>query len=239
MTSFFKKTALICCTAVMLLCCGCGNGKAEETVVTEPPVITLPPAPTEEETVPQTDPKEEIEHLTVVMQAGEIYTLDQYPNLKSVDLSGSTCYDTILNYIEKHPDVAVTYTVSFGGTQISHKESQITLSRGSFDAALLLENLQYLPELTTVTLQDVDLTAEQVAQLGERYPEITLNYTVEILGQSYDVAVEELDLSAMGSGQVDAVLSRLGLLTNLNLVTLSDSLSFADVVPLLSIFCFY
>lgn len=229
MTSFFKKTALICCTAVMLLCCGCGNGKAEETVVTEPPVITLPPAPTEEETVPQTDPKEEIEHLTVVMQAGEIYTLDQYPNLKSVDLSGSTCYDTILNYIEKHPDVAVTYTVSFGGTQISHKESQITLSRGSFDAALLLENLQYLPELTTVTLQDVDLTAEQVAQLGERYPEITLNYTVEILGQSYDVAVEELDLSAMGSGQVDAVLSRLGLLTNLNLVTLSDSLSFADV----------
>ena len=75
----------------------------------------------------------------------------------------------------------------------------------------------------------MDLTAEQVAQLGERYPEITLNYTVEILGQSYDVAVEELDLSAMGSGQVDAVLSRLGLLTNLKLVTLSDSLSFSDV----------
>lgn len=230
MTSFFKKTALMCCAALMLLCSGCGSSGSAETVATEPPIITLPAAPTEEETVAQTDPREEVEQLTAVLQAGEIYTLEYYPNLKSLDLSGSTCYDTILSYMEKHPEVDVTYTVSFGGTAaVGNKETSATLIRGSFDAAQLLENLQYLPALTTVSLPDVDLNSDQVTQLRERYPDIALNYTVELLGKSYDVSTTELDLSGMGASQVDEVIPRLGLLTNLSSVTLSDSLSIADV----------
>lgn len=231
MSSFFKKLALVFLAAVLL--CGCGSGEPEETVETEPVIITLPPPPTEEETVPQTDPREEVEHLTQVLQAGEIYTLEYYPNLKSVDLTGSTCYDTILHYMEKHPEVDVTYTVSFGGTAaVGCKDTSATLARGSFDAAQLLENLQYLPNLTAVTLTDVDLTGEQVAQLRERYPDLDLNYTVELLGNSYDVGTTELDLSGMGASQVEEVLPRLGLLTGLTSVKLSDSLSFSDVEKL-------
>jgi len=232
MSSFFKTSILLVLAAVLL--CGCGNSEPAETVVTEPPIITLPAAPTEEETVPETDPREEVEHLAVVMQAGELYTLDYYPNLKSVDLSGSTCYDTILNYMEKHPQVDVTYTVSFGGTKVGSKETSATLARGSFDAAMLLENLQFLPKLTTLSLPDVDLTGDQVAQLQERYPHSTLNYTVELLGNSYDVGTTELDLSGMSSSQVADALPRLGLLTSLETVKLSDSLSIADVEKLQS-----
>ena len=231
MCAFLKKIIPLVLAALLL--CGCGGGEPEETVATEPVVITLPPPPTEEETVPQTDPREEVEYLTVEMQAGEIYTLEYYPNLKAVDFSTSTCYDTILNYMQKHPEVEVTYNVSFGGTaSIGCRESSATLARGSFAAEQLLENLQYLPKLTSLSLTDVDLTGEQVAQLRERYPELELHYTVELLGNSYDVATTELDLSGMGSGQVDEVLSRLGLLTDLTSVKLSSSLSFADVQKL-------
>lgn len=229
MTSFYKKIALVCCAAVMLLCSGCAGSEPAQTVATEPVIITLPPAPTEEETVPQTDPREEVEHLSAVLQAGEIYTLDYYPNLKSVDLSGSPCYDTILHYMEKHPEVDVTYTVSFGEAQVSNKDTAATLAGGTYDGALLLENLQYLPDLTSLTLQNPALTAQEVEALDAAYPELSLNYTVELLGNSYDAGTTQLDLSAMSSSQVEEVLPRLGLLTGLESVKLSNSLSFADV----------
>lgn len=226
--SFSLRKSLPLILAALLLC-GCGKGEPEETIVTEPPVITLPPAPTEEETVPQTDPREEVEHLSAVMQAGEIYTLEYYTNLKTLDLSGSPCYDTILGYMEKHPEVDVTYTVSFGDTAVSNKETSATLAAGSYTAELLLENLQYLPALTSLTLQNPSLTAQQVSSLEEAYPEVALNYTVELLGNSYDSGTTQLDLSGMSSSQVEEVLPRLGLLTDLISVKLSSSLSFSDV----------
>ena len=229
MTSFYKKIAAVCFAVMMLLCSGCGGSKPAETVPTEPPVITLPPPPTEEETVPQTDPQQEVEHLSAVLQAGEIYTLDFYPNLKSVDLSGSPCYDTILSYMEKHPEVDVTYTVSFGEAHIGNKDASATLAGGTYDGALLLENLQYLPALTDLTLQNPQLTAQQVIALEEAYPDLRLNYTVELLGNTYDASTTELDLSGMASSQVDEVLPRLGMLTGLKTVKLSSSLSFSDV----------
>ena len=173
MTSFFKKITILFLAAVLL--CGCGNSKSQETEATEPPVITLPPAPTEEETVPEADPREEVEQLTAVLQAGEIYTLDYYPNLKSVDLSGSPCYDTILSYMEKHPQVDVTYTVSFGEASVSNKQTSASLSAGTYQPELLLENLQYLPQLTTLTLQDPTFTAEQTAALEAAYPDLQLD----------------------------------------------------------------
>lgn len=228
MTSFFKKTAVLFFAAALLLC-GCTDKEPAETIATEPPVITLPPAPTEEETVPQTDPREAVEHLSAVMQAGEIYTLDYYPNLQSVDLSGSPCYDTILHYMEKHPEVDVTFTVSFGEASVGNKETSATLAAGTYEAELLLENLQYLPALTSLTLQDPQLTAQQVTALEEAYPELQLNYTIEMLGNTYDAGTTELDLSGMDASQIDLVLPKLGLLTGLQSVKLSNSLSFSDV----------
>ena len=227
MTSFFKKITILFLAAVLL--CGCGNKSTKETEATEPPLITLPPAPTEEETVPETDPREEVEQLSAVLQAGEIYTLDYYPNLKSVDLSGSPCYDTILSYMEKHPQVDVTYTVSFGEASVSNKQTSASLSAGTYQPELLLENLQYLPQLTTLTLQDPTFTAEQTTALEEAYPDLQLDYSVQLLGTAYDAATTQLDLSGMSSSQIDQVLPRLGLLTELQTVKLSSSLSFSDV----------
>ena len=92
MMSFPPKSA---CFALMLTAAfafsGCGSQKPTETTPTTLAPIVLPTAPVVEE-VESTDPRSDIEELTVVMDAGDLYTLDYYPNLKSVDLSGSTCY---------------------------------------------------------------------------------------------------------------------------------------------------
>ena len=81
-----KLLCLLCAGAVSLTLFGCGKKQAVPDM-TE--IITLPTAPTETEAT--IDPDKEAESLTVVLSAGEIYTLNQYPNLESVDLSGSTC----------------------------------------------------------------------------------------------------------------------------------------------------
>lgn len=227
MNPFLKKTALAACVALTLAGCGGGRNEPDPTEI-----ITLPTAPVVETTVPETNPEEMVEELTVEMEAGEVYLLDQYPNLKSVDFGGSTCYDAILVYMESHPQVSVAYRVDLGGTSVESAAGSVVLEAGAFDYALLLENLQFLPNLTDISLPDIRLTAQEVVALREAYPQISLDYTVEILGNIYESHTAQLDLSSMGSGQVEEVLPKLGLLTGLTDVTLSNALTLEEVARL-------
>ena len=221
-----KYICLLCAAALSLTLFGCGRKK---TVIDPTEIITLPP-PTETEA--PTNPKEDIETLTVVLTAGEIYTLNQYPNLKSVDLSGSTCYPTILEYIQEHPQVDVTYTVDLGGTSVSNKAGSAVLEPGSFSYDILLENLQYLPALTAVSFPSVNLTPGQIDGILAAYPDLTLEYSVSLFGQDVALTTTELDLTGMGDDQVEEACEHLGMLTNLTDATLSSGLSMESVARL-------
>ena len=227
--NFLKQAAcLLCAAAAVLALSGCGKSSPAPTPTTE--IITLPTAP--QETEAPTDPKESVEELTVVLEAGELYTLNSYPNLKSVDLSGSTCYSAILEFMEKHPNLDVTYSVDLGGTAVSNKASGVTLNPGSFDYAVLLENLQYLPNLSTISLPGISLNTEQVSAILDAYPQIKLDYTVSLFGNTYGQETTQLDLTGMTSAQVDEAAEKLGLLTNLTDVELSSALEIEDVAKL-------
>lgn len=231
MISLSHKIVCVAAAAAVTLClAGCGRSAQENAAQTVPQQPTA--APVRETTAPTVDPMELVEDLTVVMEAGELYTLDHYPNLRSVDLSGSTCYSSILEYLYTHPQINVTYTVSLGKTEIANSATAITLNPGDFDAATLLENLQYLPNLTAITLADVSLNAEEISAIQEAYPSIVLEYTVDLLGQTYDIHTTELDLSSLSDSQVDEAVSKLGLLTNLTSVDLNNNLSKGDVARL-------
>ena len=228
MIPFFKKFTLVLCAGLTVLSLsGCGSSKAEETTAPTLEPIVLPTAP--QETEAAIAPEKLEEHLTLVMDAGELYTLDYYPNLKTVDLTGSTCYSAMADFASKRPHLDITYSVSFGATDISSKVSSASLKSGAFDYALLMQNLQYLPNLTTLTLVDVDLSTEQLAALREAYPEIELDYTVELFGSNVALDTQQLDLSAMDSSGIEEACRKLGKLNNLTDVTLSSSLSFEDV----------
>lgn len=228
MIPFFKKFTLVLCTGLTVLSLsGCGSSKADETTVPTLEPIVLPTAP--QETEATIEPEKLEEHLTVIMDAGELYTLDYYPNLKTVDLSGSTCYSAMMDFASKRPHLDVTYTVPLGSIAISSKETSVSLKPSAFDYDLLMQNLQYLPKVTTVTLVDVDLSTEQLAALREAYPEIELDYTVELFGNNVALDTQQLDLSSMGSSGVEEACSKLGKMTGLTDVSLSSSLSFEDV----------
>lgn len=223
----FKKTALFGgLMAAVLICGGCGTHSSPLSQTTPP---TLPP-----ETQAQTEPttKESVERYVGVMKAGELYLLDSYPNLKSVDLTGSDCYSTILDYMEKHPGIDVTYAVDFGGGVIGNSATQATLEAGTYEFELLLENLQYLPNLEVLSLPGITLHTEQMDALVEAYPELSFDYAVTILGQTYSQDITELDLTGLTSDQVTDVAPRLGLLTHLTDVELSSDLRIEDVATL-------
>ncbi len=212
--------------AAALLLCGCAQ-EPESTTPETWVANTLPTAPVRE--TAGEDPKEFVEHLDLVMEAGELYLLDSYPNLKSVDLTGSTCYGAMLSFMNSHPHIQVEFTVDLGGTALSVHTTSATLEAGKFTAEALIANLQYLPKLTTLSLPGDSLTPEQIAQIRQSREDLALDYTVQLLGDTYTTDITQLDLSHMGSDGVEEACGKLGLLTGLMDVTLSGNLSFEDV----------
>ena len=225
-----RITCAAAALVVLLSFAGCGK-KQVPTQPVEMEAVTLP-KPTVDTTPVETDPAELVEEITAVMSAGELYTLEHYPNLKRADLSGSTCYGAILEFMEKNPHIDVTFTVDMGGAMISNKETETVLSGGAFSYDALMEGLQYLPGLQAIRFPEISLDSAQIAAILETYPQLKLSYTVELLGGSYDADTQELDLSGMKSAQVSEAIPKLGLLTGLQNVTLSSGLSLEEVALL-------
>ena len=124
-----------------------------------------------------------IRELKLVVTAENISQLEDYPNLKRVDLTGSTCYEAIVAYMQKHPDVEVTYTVDVGaGTTLSGRDAALTLNPGSFDFDTLVKNIPFLPKAKTLHMPEITLTAAQLQQLKNAAPGLYISYTIEFDG---------------------------------------------------------
>ena len=165
-------------------------------------------------------PVPDVEEVTLVVTEQTIHQLEDYPNLKKADLSGSTCYAQIADYAKEHPQVEVIYTIDLGASQPNADVETLTLE--SFDYDLLLENLRYFPRLRELNLPGMELTFQQLQELRLTYPELSLGYTIALLDQEISSETIEADLSAMTSEDVEKVAAALPLLPNLRTVKLSD-----------------
>lgn len=209
---------------LLLLFCLWGCAKRVEAPTEPGPTETVPATTqataTEPTPVAETNPLELVEELTVVVTEEDISQLEDYPNLKRLDLTGSTCYDAIAAYMAVHPQVEVTYTLSLGETTVSNTDNEVTLAAGTYDYLTLANNLPYLPELTTLNLPNCHLYSYEMAALLEHFPSLDFAYTVEILGKEYDRTTKELNLSSIRPEQVEEVSTPLGLLFQLEHVEL-------------------
>lgn len=120
------------------------------------------------------------------------------------------------------PDVVVDYQVDVGGKGVNPDSEELTLAPEDVDYDVLLENLAHLPKLEKLLLSKTDLTLEQVDSLRAEHTGISIDYTVELLGEEYPSDTEEVDLSAMQPGDVEAVSAALPMLLKLTNVELMD-----------------
>ena len=224
----FKKhtapAALICLLCISLTLGGCNKTQPGQTPADPIPSATSDPT----ETTP-----EQVEHLSQVVTESDFLGLENYPNLKTLDLTGSTCYAAIDRYIKFHPQVEVSYTVFMGGKEADPYAQELSLSQGEYTYESILENLQYLHNLKKLHLSHVSFTKEQMDALTDAYPELEFSYTVMLLGQEYASDSEQLDLSFLTPEQVPEAVRAIGLLPNLSFIELmageSSSLSMQDV----------
>ena len=225
--------------AITLLVTGCTKDTpvAQSPAESQPAAVPAQTSPAQEETPEETLDPASIEHLALVVEAADLWDLLDYPNLKTVNLSSSTCYDAILDFIDKNPQLQVTYSVDVGGTWINSLESDFTLENGTYDFDMLLNHLKYLPHLISLAFPETDMTSEQMDALRQAYPDTTIRCSVNMLGTLYDSDTTHMDLSGLQPDQIEEILPKLGLLDHLTDVELmtaggQSKLSLADVARL-------
>ena len=168
------------------------------------------------------NPNAGIEQLTQVVTAENIAELEGYPDLKSVDLTGSTCYDEIEAYMAAHPEVSVTYKVYAANQELAPDATELVLEADSFDYNQLMVELAYLPKMVSIQLPATNLTLEQIQGITAKYPKIQVNYTVSLFDKEYTPDVTELNLSEMASEDVDTAIAMLEMLPNVTKIELSN-----------------
>nr|MBQ8243721.1 leucine-rich repeat domain-containing protein [Oscillospiraceae bacterium] len=146
---------------------------------------------------------------------------EYFPELKTLDASACADYANLELYKAQKPDCNVVYQVSLGGKSFAPDTTELVLENGDYDLAVMLENLIYLPDVTSIQLKMPELTMEQVEQLRTAYEDISISCTVEILGREYDNRVTELDLRDLESAQVAEVAAKLPMLPNVTKVELT------------------
>lgn len=169
------------------------------------------------------DSKSEI--LTVAsLTEEEVYMMASlFKDLKTLDASECRDYEMVRLFQSIRPDCQVVSMVSLGAKTVDAESTELLLVNGDYDFDSLMNNLQHLTALQSITFKTPDLTLEQLSQLEEAYANVAINCTAEVLGVEYDTDTTEIDLSMMESKDVAAVAEKLAMLPNLERVELMDA----------------
>lgn len=180
--------------------------------------------------------------LTAVLESGETEYLYLFENLAAADFSGSDCYEEIAAWAQANPQIQVKYTVTLpDGSVYDNSTTAVNLSAlpaGTAQAAA--EALNCLPQLETVILGNVGgdgsgLELSDVATLRVALPEVSFDFTLDLLGQSVEPDTLSVDLSSLKSDpdQLMEAAAVLACLTKLEEVELgsesSGNLSWDDI----------
>jgi len=177
-----------------------------------------------------------LESVTMAAQEADFSVLEDCVNLKQLDLTGSTCYDQILNYISDHPNVDVIYEAPLGDLMLSNSETEAALEPGTYDLDSLRRQLHYLPNLTSLTLPKTDLTMEDIAALADPFPELQLAYSIDLLGKEYLPDTASADFSTVSASEMEQITEKFSMLPQLMEVTLPNELRMEDVKVLMDRF---
>lgn len=139
-----------------------------------------------------------VKRLTTVVTAENIAELENYPDLVRLDLTGSTCYPEMLEYVLAHPDVKVIYNVEILGKEYSRDTVSVNLSKlTSADVKETAQLLRHLPNLRYVDVMKEDgtcnLTYEEVQVLQKAIPNVSINYLFELFGQQISLGATKLE----------------------------------------------
>ena len=171
--------------------------------------------------------------LPATTDAASLDLLRYFPNLTTVDAKSCTCYDALMSKSLERQDIAFTWQVTIDDVTLLNTDTTLDLSGRTLDAQALMQNIYYLPELTSVDITDTNIGAEDGAALEARYPNITFLRTIDLFGVKVNTDVSELDLTGattMDDTKLVDALASLKNLTSCNLTGQTVSFETMDAL---------
>ncbi len=114
----------------------------------------------------------------------------------------------------------IYYTVY--GKEVMENDEILDLSNAEIDENLI-ETIKLLPNVKEVNLYNQNLTEDEKVALRETFPYITFKWPVNVLNESFDCNIEELNLSNKKIDDIEGLKKSLKLFTNLKKVDLSNT----------------
>ncbi len=171
--------------------------------------------------------KNKAQSITAIVTPEDLQKLDSFEKLVSADFSGSTCYDALLAWAEKHPLVETTYTVAFPcGVTVDNRCTELALT-GLDDAASeeTLDLLAYLPMLKSVNLgsEEDGLSPASALRFSDTYPDIDFVYHCLLLGKDSQLKETFLDMTNCSPSEIKNALSTIACLRDLKRIRLGSA----------------
>lgn len=128
--------------------------------------------------------------------------------------------ELLLQIQEIFPDCKIHYRVTVGGERILWNVTELQVEDA--DAAELMAQLKYLPNLTQVTLTGDTPDNERIWELKQAYPGIRFIWEFEFFGKMVSSETQELDLSGIPMESVAEVENGLKYFNDLQKVEMCD-----------------
>ena len=133
----------------------------------------------------------------------DLTMIGYFTELESVDARKCSDLEAIAALRQQYPDLEVKWQVSFQGKSYGHDIT--TLELADADAEELMTQLQYLPQLETLTLTGTGPSLEVMDKLVETYPNVNFGWDFQLCGVTVNTNAKEIDLSHIQMESVEEV----------------------------------
>ena len=179
------------------------------------------------------------ESLSFPIKSSELELLDYFTSLKSVDFSGADCYDEIDAWAKAHPEIELTYSLSFpNGVKADINAEHLELI--GLDESMAEESaglLSHTRNLKTIDLGSAapgnSLSGQVLSEIQAAVPDAKLSYSLELFGDIVSLDTESLDYSSLSGEDVDTLCAALSCMSHLKSLNLggedTNNLSYDEI----------
>ena len=150
----------------------------------------------------------------------EVELLDYLPMLETVDASGCTDYEQLMELGRRHPGCELLYTVNLGGKEYAQDAKEMTFDNWQPTAEKLREMLPYLPEMERIFIDQPEMPAQELRALQEEFSDIQFSWKKDAFGTTYSSDVTEIELEKMYFSSLEEVEAAMAYYPNLEKVAL-------------------
>ena len=152
----------------------------------------------------------------------DLSMLRYFPRLTSLDASGSTAYEALVEAQGSYPKLSIRWTYSAGGKIFSSEEEAIVCVKGT-TAADVEVLLTALPKLKSIDLRQTDVLANDIVALTRAYPAVTFFTQAYLLSERYDTTKNSFRLAAVDGFDTETLCDQLAFFPNLTTLDLREA----------------